>query len=109
MEKANFFATEKLVSKREEIFEILLSRPGCTIERILSNGKVTPDDKWFEQKDEEWVLLLEGFATILFEEGMEEISLSKGDFITIPPMKRHKVISVSKTPNALWLAIHIST
>ena len=53
--------------------------------------------------ENEWVILLEGEASIEFED--KTIHLKKGDYINIPSHQKHKVIKTSKNPPAIWLAI----
>jgi cupin 2 domain-containing protein len=46
----------------DERFESLVRQPGFHLERILSWGHVTPEGEWYDQVDNEWVLLLSGGA-----------------------------------------------
>ena len=41
----------------DEEFVDLLSRPGVRIERIVSRGHVTPEGKWYDQSEGEWVMV----------------------------------------------------
>lgn len=75
------------------------------IERIISTGQTTPDDKWYDQETDEWVILLEGNAIILFEDSVE-ISLQKGDYILIKAHEKHRVTYTSTEPECIWLAVH---
>lgn len=60
---------------------------------------------WYDQAEYEWVVLLQGHATIAFE--TTSISLQSGDTLTITPHCKHQVVSTSK--DALWLAVHINS
>ena len=51
----------------EELFECIIKRDNVLIERIVSNGHVTAIDQWYDQSGDEWVILLQGEATLLFE------------------------------------------
>ena len=42
-------------SRPEEQVDILLQRPHCRVERIVSWGQTTPGDEWYDQAEEEWV------------------------------------------------------
>ena len=88
----------------EEVFEVLHKQKGLTIERIISNGQATPEGEWFDQKSDEWVLLIDGNGVIRFEDGTE-ITLSKGDYLFIAKHKKHRVIHTD--PNTIWLAVHM--
>ena len=48
----------------EELFECLLKRDNIIIERIVSNGQITPSGQWYDQTGDEWVILLQGEATL---------------------------------------------
>lgn len=51
----------------EEFVEIIFSRPHCRVERIISRGQTTPENTWYDQPEEEWVVLLQGAATLSVE------------------------------------------
>jgi cupin 2 domain-containing protein len=88
-----------------ERFESLLSGESFRLERILSRGTASPPDFWYDQSEEEWVLLVSGQARLEFEgEGM--VDLCAGDALRIPARCRHRVASVSG--DAVWLALHFS-
>lgn len=87
----------------EEIFEILLERPGLCLERIVSYGQASPPGHWYDQDGDEWVLLVRGQAILEYADG-EPAALKAGDFQTIPAHCRHRVAEVS--PDAVWLALH---
>lgn len=87
----------------EEVFTTLLEKPGLKIERIVSHGRSSPADFWYDQEQEEWVLLVRGKAVLQLE-GQPELRLKAGDHLRIPAHLRHRVASVSD--DALWLAVH---
>ncbi|GAA5480147.1 cupin domain-containing protein [Haloferula helveola] len=80
----------------------LVETAGLTLECLVSQGAASPDGFWYDQGRPEWVMLLKGSATLVFEEGVLE--LSTGDSLTIPPGMRHRVGEVSD--DAVWLALH---
>lgn len=88
----------------EEFFQTLLQGgDGLRIERIVSHGHVTrPDDYWYDQEQDEWVLILEGNARLLFENG-DEAALGRGDHILLPARHKHRVIYTSSP--CIWLAV----
>jgi cupin 2 domain-containing protein len=89
-----------------EVFTTLLERPGVRIERIVSQGQITPDDQPYDQDHDEWVLLLAGSAR-LWLEGSGEQSLEPGDTAFIPAHVRHRVIWTQAEPPTVWLAVHL--
>ncbi len=88
-----------------EAFDLLVQSNALTIERIVSKGHTSPESGWYDQKRNEWVLVLKGKATLSFE-NQESIDLSEGDFINIPPHKKHKVTWTDPENETIWLAIH---
>jgi cupin 2 domain-containing protein len=96
----------KNINGDKEIFEILAKGNGdFKIERIISHGQTTPADEWYDQDAEEWVMVLQGDAKILFEDGTV-LDLSTGNYILIKAHCKHRVIYTSNGPPCIWLAIH---
>lgn len=88
----------------EEVIQVLLSRPGVRLERILSHGRPTPVGCWYDQPGEEWVMLARGTALLEFEDrsGVEMVA---GSHLFLPARVRHRVARVSE--DAVWLALHL--
>lgn len=89
----------------EEIFELLAQGENVTIERIISNGHTSPATGWYDQAQNEWVLVLKGSASISFENG-QVVDLREGDYLNILSHQKHKVIRTSAATETIWLAIH---
>ncbi|NMG67520.1 cupin domain-containing protein [Azoarcus indigens] len=89
-----------------ERFEALLETPCGRVERIVSFGHASPPGFWYEQAEDEWVLLAAGSATLAFEDGTK-LTLAAGDWIILPARQRHRVDAVSG--DAVWLAVHLRT
>lgn len=87
----------------DEAVETLLCRPGLRIERIVSHGHVSPPGFWYEQPDDEWVLLVQGGGELEFSDG-ERVLLGAGDWLLIPAGCRHRVSATD--PATVWLAVH---
>lgn len=88
---------------REEVFENILDTPSLRIERIVSKGHTSTD--WYDQTQSEWVMVVQGSATIAYDSG-ENFSLQAGDYLNIPARQRHKVTHTDKHQETIWLAIH---
>lgn len=88
-----------------EVFTALLERPGCRIERIVSQGQTTPAAAPWRQPHEEWVLLLKGAARIALEG--REMTLEPGDTLFIPADVEHWVTYTDPAVATVWLAIHL--
>ena len=91
----------------EELFECILKRENIVIERIVSKGHVTPVGQWYDQIGDEWVILLQGQATLLFEINQRFINLNPGDYLLIPAHTKHRVEWTLPDFNTVWLAIHL--
>jgi cupin 2 domain-containing protein len=91
----------------KEAFENLFSKPGLTIQRIISHGQASPPGFWYEQAWDEWVILLSGHASLAFE-GAEGVELAPGDYLLIPSGKRHRVASTAPGSPTVWLAVHLA-
>jgi len=88
----------------EELTQDLLQNESVRIERIVSQGHASPEDFWYDQEEHEWVLLIQGTASIEFDTG-DVIRLSQGDYLLIPAHQKHRVLSTSNSEKTLWLAI----
>lgn len=87
-----------------EIFEQLAAGNGTRIERIVSKGHTSPASGWYDQDENEWVLLLTGGAVLLFEDN-SSINLKAGDYINIPAHRKHKVTWTDPETETVWLAV----
>ncbi len=87
---------------KDEIFETLIEKKDIKIERIISYGQTTPEDYWYDQEQDEFVLILDGFAKIKYENG-KIIELKKGSSLYIKAHEKHQVIYTSNP--TIWLAI----
>ncbi|MDO9104211.1 MAG: cupin domain-containing protein [Methylovulum sp.] len=92
----------------EELFECLLKQQHILIERIISKGHSTPDGQWYDQDWDEWLILLQGHATLCCIEYDEKLTqLNVGDYLLIPAHTKHRVEWTSAELATIWLAIHI--
>ncbi len=90
----------------EELFETLLAQPGFKLERIVSRGHATPAGQWYDQDDDEWVLLVKGSARLRIEDQEEEIHLKPGKYILLPARCRHRVEWTDPETDTVWLVLH---
>lgn len=102
MEKYNLF-THIEVNKEDEIFLEIFKNETIKVEKIVSNGQKSPDTFWYEQKESEFILLLEGYAILEFED--KEVELRKGDCLNIQAMQKHRVKFTSVDEPTLWFAV----
>ena len=87
-----------------EVFEDILRSHSVRIERILSQGQTSPGTGWYDQDEHEWVMVLEGSASLEFEDG-SRCDLSAGDYLNIPAHTKHKVIWTDPDRVTIWLAV----
>src|SRR5208283_839878 len=76
----------------EESFTTVLQGSGIRIERIVSQGQVSPPGFWYDQEDNEWVIVLEGRAALQFECDPEPVELQRGSYVSIPAHVRHRAV-----------------
>lgn len=88
----------------EELITDLLSGEGVRIERIVSYGQCSPEGFEYNPQENEWVLLLEGSATLGFEQG-DPVDLKVGDCLNIPARTRHRVEKTDPNNRTVWLAV----
>jgi cupin 2 domain-containing protein len=103
MHAKNLFANLANTKAGEE-FLTLFENANAKIERIVSNGHASPSGFWYDQEQDEWVVVLRGRATIEFSGGAH-VELSAGDYLTIPRHVKHRVAQTSEV--TIWLAVHL--
>jgi cupin 2 domain-containing protein len=88
----------------KEVLEDIIRTPNMRIERIVSKGHASPEAGWYDQEENEWVIVLEGSGAVLFEDG-RQIVLNKGDYLNISAHARHKVLWTDPLALTIWLAV----
>jgi cupin 2 domain-containing protein len=99
----NIFRNLPELSDQEEL-SILFEAPSTKIERIVSQTHSSPPGFWYDQDEDEWVIVVRGEATLEFE-GPELVRMKEGDYLTIPRHVRHRVEWTD--PKTIWLAVRI--
>jgi len=89
----------------EELEHVLHSGGPVTVKRIVSKGQSSPPSGWYDQDDNEWVLVLKGEGLLAFEHEAD-IRLREGDYCFIPAHKKHRVKWTPGDRETVWLAIH---
>ena len=100
MPMGNLFADFEVPLDGER-FDALLSHRNLVVERIISSADITPTE--YVQEQDEWVVLLQGEATL--EVAGEAVELRSGDYLFLPAGTPHVLRRV--TNGALWLAVHL--
>ena len=86
-----------------EAFTTLFENSAAKIERIISHSHQSPPGFWYDQADDEWVIVLRGSAALEFAGG-ELVELNPGDYLSIPRHVKHRVARTSA--ETIWLAVH---
>ena len=92
------------LGRDDEQFLPLLAGSTFRVERIVSHGHASPEGFWYDQDENEWVLLLKGAARLAFVD--RTIELRPGQAIDIPAHVKHRVDWTTPDEPTVWLAIH---
>lgn len=87
----------------DELLTTLLKAANIRIERIVSHGHTSPEGFWYDQDEHEWVIVLQGAATLRFEDCSQ--NMKPGDFVNIPAHKKHRVEWTTPEEATIWLAV----
>lgn len=88
-----------------EVINTLVHAGPVRIERIVSEGHASPEDFWYDQDQPEWVILIQGSATLEVEGRPEPVELKPGDYVNIPARCRHRVARTDASQHTIWLAV----
>ena len=88
----------------EEFFEKIAGNDKVTVERIISKGHKSPNEFWYDQAQNEWVIVLQGEAKLEFDDG-QVVHLSAGDYYSIPANQKHRVPWTKENVETIWLAV----
>lgn len=86
---------------KAELVSVLEENERVRIERIISTGQ---QSGWYDQAENEYVILLEGRAQLAFDDD-RMITLKKGDTLLIPAHQKHRVAYTSADPPCIWLCV----
>ncbi|MEH6625992.1 MAG: cupin domain-containing protein [Motiliproteus sp.] len=89
----------------EELITRVLDKPGIRIERIVSQGHRSEPGFWYEQDENEWLVLIQGQARLRFADEQQDRQLIAGDTLLIPAAVRHRVAWTSEQPPCIWICL----
>jgi len=101
----NLFADLPKGALPEELIENLVVSEHVRVERIISTGQSSPDDFWYDQEENEWIVVLRGSAALQFQGESKLRRLLCGDWVLIPAHQKHRVFSTASDRPTVWLAI----
>jgi cupin 2 domain-containing protein len=99
----NLFVTRAGIAGTEDSTR-LYENSAVWIERIVSHSHSSPEGFWYDQEEDEWVVVLRGTATLEFAGG-ESVEMKEGDYLLIPRRARHRIRKTSE--ETVWLAVHL--
>lgn len=88
----------------EELLEVIARSGSTRIERIVSQGHCSAADDWYDQAQNEFVIVLQGEAVLRYADG-KEITMVPGSYINIPAHTRHQVRWTDPEVKTVWLAV----
>lgn len=89
-----------------EVVEKISEVKNIRIERIISKGHSSPKDFWYDQIQNEFVMILRGRAKLQFMGEPKPTIMSKGDYLIIPPHVKHRVVWTDSGTETVWLAMY---
>ena len=89
----------------EELFHTIAAGSGMRIERIVSKGHASPPGYWYDQPENEWVMVVKGEAKLRFERDGRVVHLAAGDYVNIGAHERHRVEWTREDAETVWLAV----
>jgi cupin 2 domain-containing protein len=90
-----------ITPKTGETFTTLLKHKNIKINRIISASNI--ESLEYNQKEDEWLVLLEGEATLLVDGKKKQ--LTKGETLFIPAKIPHTILKTCT--GTVWLTVHI--
>ncbi len=105
MKTGNLFAGLPLALAAEQVDDLLVGGQ-FTLKRIVSTGQATPPGAWYDQAEDEWVVLLQGRARLRIDGDGSPRDLGPGDWLLLPAHCRHRVDWTSEAEPTVWLALH---
>ena len=106
LKKSNLFESipETINYLPNEIFEELVKSNKVRIERILSQGHASAPSDWYDQDENEWLMVVQGQGKLEFKDG-KLLELFVGDHLNIPARTKHRVAWTDPDQVTIWLAV----
>ena len=88
-----------------ELVDTLATSGTTRIERIVSKGHCSAPGFWYDQTENEWVLLVKGEARLQFKRDNRIVHLHEGMYINILAHEAHRVDWTAEDCDTIWLAV----
>ncbi len=89
----------------EELIENIIVSENIRIERIVSTGQSSPENFWYDQDENEWIIVLRGSAVLEFQCEPRQRRMKCGDWLLIPARQKHRVVVTAPDRPTVWLAV----
>lgn len=99
----NLFSNIPVITM-DELFEDVIVTDFTRIQRIISRGQSSPPGFWYDQPENELVIVMQGGGKLEFEDG-DTLELQVGDYVAIPAHRRHRVAWTDPNIETIWLAV----
>ncbi len=103
----NLFADipENMAELDDDLFQTIFQTSDFRVERIVSHGHRSPECFWYDQDENEWIILLKGSAGLRFEDHDGVLVLNPGDYLHIDQHRKHRVEWTDHQQETIWLAV----
>ena len=101
----NIFKGSEVKTKEELVEELISGGTIVRLERVISPRSDIPSKVYYQEEDE-FVIVLKGYAELEFENGgdiMSRATMGEGDYVNIPAHLKHRVIRTEE--GTTWLAL----
>ncbi len=89
----------------DEIVREIFASENIRIESIISKGHSSPENFWYDQEENEWVMVLQGKARLKFFDDQIPVDLNAGDYLNIPSHTKHRVEWTDPKMETIWLVV----
>jgi cupin 2 domain-containing protein len=91
---------------KDELIETILQTHSIHVERIVSRDHCSPEGFWYDQNENELVIVLQGSAGLRFDDKEDVFILRPGDYLHIDRHQRHRVEWTDPKQETIWLAVY---
>jgi cupin 2 domain-containing protein len=88
-----------------EIIDEIFHQDNIRIERIMSSGQVSPAGFWYDQTENEWLILISGYAELSLQNPDQTVFLKPGDFLYITAHRKHRINITDPDNPTLWITL----
>ncbi len=75
------------------------------LELIVSNAAMSQKGFWYDQEENEWILILQGSALLRLRDPDGTLDMSVGDHLLLPSRRLHRIERTNSAPGTIWLSL----